>query len=116
MAMSVIPGIRVEYGGLYADESIVDLQELGISLQGLSKVSNSIINFYLSGDMAHDSRLYRVRVFGGPPKAGSLLYELVALLVTGEFPLYARALVDLAGHFIPQLTHAVVAKGDRSSS
>ena len=48
-------------------------------------------------------------MFGGPPKVGTLIYELFAVMATGEFPLYARVLVDLAGHFIPHMASAVIA-------
>lgn len=107
MVEPLFPAIPVEYGGLYT-ESLMDVQDLGISLQGLGKLANGIVHFYLHGQVARDARLYQVRVFAGPPKRGSILYDIIGLIVTGQLPLYAPLLCDLAETFVPRIMRGVI--------
>ena len=103
-------GIPVKYSGLYTDDHLIDLQDFGISLQGLAKLSNSVVDFYLHGRIAKSSQLYQVRLFAKPPADGSLLIDIIALLQSGQLPLYMPVLCDLAEHFIPPLVKAIIAK------
>lgn len=108
MAEALFRAIPIEYEGLYAIDHLMDIQELGVSLQGLGKLTNGIVHFYLHGQIARDSRLHLARLFAGPPKEGSILYDLLALMVAGQLPLYAPLLLDMAEQFIPRMFRAVV--------
>ena len=100
--------IPVEYGRLYMRDSFIDAQDLGVSLHGLGKLANAIVHFYLHGQVPRDSRLYQVKVFVGPPKAGSVLYDVMAMMVTGQLPLYAPLLCEVAEKYIPTVFRAVI--------
>ncbi|MCK6450753.1 MAG: hypothetical protein L6R19_07835 [Alphaproteobacteria bacterium] len=108
MPQGIFRPIPLEYAGLYADDSLVDAQQLGESLVGLSRVSNSLIHFWLAGQVSRDPRLYQVRVYVGPPKAGSLIYEVMALMATGSLPLYAPLLCELAETVLPKIFGSVI--------
>lgn len=108
MAEPLFGRIPVEYGGLFASDHLIDVQALGLSLQGLGKLGNSVVHFYLSGEVIHDPRLYQVRVFAGPPKRGSVLYDIMALMVNHQLPLYAPQLCEMAEKFIPLIVRGVV--------
>jgi hypothetical protein len=62
--------IPVKYTGLYSDDHLIDLEEFGTSLQGLARLSNSVVDFYLHGRITKDSRLYQVRLFAARPEPG----------------------------------------------
>ena len=110
MTRPLFRAIPVEYKGLYADEHLIDLQEFGVSLQGLAKVTNSVVDFYLHGRIVKDSRLYQVRLFASPPASGSVLVEIAAMLGGGQLPLYAQALCEAAEQYIIPILRALIAK------
>jgi hypothetical protein len=99
--------IPVEYAGLSADDSRVDALQLGRSLQGIARVSNSVVNFYLDGQIV-DSRVYRTRMLLGPPKEGSLLFEIIAVSASGSLPLYFPVLCEIADLYVPKLISALI--------
>lgn len=110
MATPLFRPIPVKYTGLYSDDHLIDLQEFGVSLQGLAKLSNSVVDFYLHGRITKDSRLYQVRLFAAPPEPGCVILDIVALLATGSLPLYAPLLCELASNYIIPFFKAIIAK------
>jgi hypothetical protein len=109
-AQPLFAPIPVKYTGLYSDDHVIDLQEFGVSLQGLARVSNSIVDFYLHQRVAKDTRLYTVRLFAKPPEPGCVLLDIVGLMLAGQLPLYTPYVCDLATTFIVPLIKATIAK------
>ena len=102
--------IPVKYTGLFSDDHLIDLQEFGISLQGLARLSNSVVDFYLTGRVAKNSNLYQVRLFAAPPEPGSVILDIVAILSPGQLPLYVQFLCDVASEYVVPLVKATIAK------
>lgn len=100
--------ISIKYTGLYSDDHIIDLQEFGVSLQGWGKLANSVFNFYLSGEIAKNSRLYKVRLFVAPPEPGCVLLDILAIMTAGQLPLYMPLLCDLSSSYVIPIIKAVV--------
>lgn len=109
-ASPVFRPIPVYYTGLYADDHLIDLQEFGVSLQGLARVSNSLVDFYLNGRVVKDSRLYQVRVFAAPAEPQCVLLDIVALMAAGALPLYAPLLCEVATQYLIPMLKAIIAK------
>lgn len=107
---SLFRPIPVKYTGLYSDDHLIDLQEFGVSLQGLARLSNSIVDFYLHGRVVRDERLYHVRLFAAPPEPGCVILDIVAIMAAGQLPLYAPFLCDVASEYIIPLMKATIAK------
>jgi hypothetical protein len=102
--------IPVKYTGLYSDDHLIDLQEFGISLQGLAKLSNSVVNFYLNGEIIRDSRLFKVRLFAAPPEPCCVILDVVALMVAGQLPLWAPLICETATGYLIPLLKGIIAK------
>lgn len=108
MAAPLFQPTLVTFTGLYADDNIIEVQQLGRSLHGLSKLANGITQFYLNGSVIRDSRLFTVRVYTGPPQKNGVALELVAIMQSGQLPLYAPILLQMAENFLPKIWRAVV--------
>jgi hypothetical protein len=100
--------IPLKYTGLYSDDHIIDLQEFGVSLQGWAKLANSVFNFYLSGEVARNSRLYQVRLFVAPPEPGCVLLDILAIIAAGQLPLYMPLICDLSSNYVIPLIKSIV--------
>lgn len=98
----------VSHTGLYADDHVVDGLQLGTSIVGTSKLANSTAHFYLNGDIVADSRKYYVRHYVGPPKENGLAYEITALMVGSQLPLFAPLLFEFAEIIIPKIWTSVI--------
>lgn len=109
MADLVFRAIPVEYSGLFSDDHYIDLQEFGTSLQGLGKLSNSVVDFYLHGRVA-DPRVYRVRLFAAPPTKSSVLVDIVGVMVGSNLNLYSTLLCDMATEMVIPLIKSVIFK------
>lgn len=105
---SIFRPIPVEYKGLYAEDSFLDAQQLGRSLVGLGRISNSTLHFYFEGSVSTDPRLFGSRFYVGPPKQGSVIFELVAMAASGSLPLYFSVLCEVADQYIPKLMGALI--------
>lgn len=108
MPLSPFQRIPIKYTGLYSDDHIIDLQEFGISIQGWGKLTNSIFNFYLSGNIARNAKAYQVRLFLAPPEPGCVVFDILAVLASGQLPLYAPVLCDLASDYVIPMIKAVI--------
>jgi hypothetical protein len=109
MTDPVIGSFPVKYTGLISDEHLIDLQEFGASLQGLAKISNSAVDFYLHGKIAKP-RQYQVRLFAAPAEPQCVLLEIVGLMAAGQLPLYAPLLCHMTTEYLVPLIKAMIFK------
>jgi hypothetical protein len=100
--------IPVAYRGLFADQHLVDAQQFGKSLIGISKVANSISHEFFFGLVTHDPRAYHIRFFVGPARENGLLQELFAVLTSGQFPAFSPILIQLGKPFIIATFNAII--------
>lgn len=105
----VIRPIPVRFTGLITDDHLIDLQEFGSSLQGLAKISNSALDFYLHGKISKP-RAYRVRLFAAPPSEGSVLLDIVGIMAAGQLPLYAPVLYSMTSDYLIPMIKALILK------
>lgn len=70
--------IVLKYEGMDADRALVDLGQLGASLQGASRLLGSAGHVVLTGKFARKDVAASIRVFARPPTVGS--FEIVAIL------------------------------------
>jgi len=95
---------------LYADQHLVDAQQLGKSLVGISKVANSIAHEFFFETVTHDPRSYHIRFFAGPSRENGLLQELFAIVASGQLPLFSPVFIQLGKPFVVATFDAVVKK------
>jgi len=100
--------IPITYTGLYADAHLVDAQQLGKSLIGVSKIANSICHFYFYEQVTHDPRLYEIRFYAGPARANGQIQEIFAIMNNGVLPLFSAAVIGGAKVFIEHATKYVI--------
>jgi hypothetical protein len=108
LADPLFEAIPVAYRGLFADQHLVDAQQFGKSLVGISKVANSITHEFFFEAVTHDPRSYHIRFFVGPSRENGLLQELFAVLASGQLPVFQPILIQLGKPFIVAAFDAVV--------
>lgn len=108
MAEPIFPAVPVVYRGLYAGHHFVDAQQLGESLASTAKIANSVCHFLFFEEITHDPRAYNIRFFAGPPKANGYAQELVALMNSGQLPLFLPVLTEVAKFSIELFIAAIV--------
>jgi hypothetical protein len=108
MPDQLFPPITIAYRGLFADQHLVDAQQFGKSLIGLSKVANSISHEIFFETITHDPRSYQIRFCVGPSRENGLLQELFAVLVSGQFPAFPPILLQVAKPFIVSTFEAII--------
>ena len=89
----IFDAIPVTYRGLLADQHLVDAQQFGKSLIGVTKLANSICSRYSRRD--HDPRSYQIRFCVGPSKENGLVQEIFAVVTSGQMPLYTPILLTV---------------------
>jgi hypothetical protein len=72
--------ILLRYDGLDTDSGLIDLTQIGLSLQGASKILGSAGSLVVTGQYARRAPALSVKVFGGVAHKGS--WEIPAVLVT----------------------------------
>lgn len=100
--------IPITYTGLYADAHLVDAQQLGKSLIGISKIANSLCHFYFFEQTTHDPRLYEIRFFAGPARANGQIQEIFAIMNSGVLPLFQPFVIAGAKIFIELATKYLI--------
>ena len=65
------------YRGLFADQHLVDAQQFGKSLIGVTKLANSVCHEIFHEEITHDPRSYQIRFCVGPSKKNGLIQEIV---------------------------------------
>jgi hypothetical protein len=108
MAERVFEAIPVSYRGLFADDHLVDAQQFGRSLTGISKVSNSISHFLFFGEATTEAKKFQIRFYVVPSKQNGLLQEIVAVMNIGTMPMFSPVLMKVAKTFIEITFDAVV--------
>jgi hypothetical protein len=113
----VLNPISLTYRGNDADESVIDLIEVGHSLTGVGRLYNSVAHFYFhGGEIVARRRVSLVRTYAGPPRAGSLNYILVASLVHQYLPVYSPLLLKLANKALAKLLEFIFASRTGNSA
>ena len=100
--------IPVSYTGLFADAHLVDAQQYGKSIIGVSKLANSICHLFFFASITHDSRSYQIHFYVGPSKKNGLLQELFAVMNSGNMPMFMPILTKVAKTFIERTFDAVI--------
>lgn len=108
MAESVFDPIPIRYQGLFADDHLVEAEQFGRSLIGVSKVASSITHMFFFHEVTHDSRAYRIKYYVGPSKENGLLQEIIAAMNSGLMPVFSPILLKTAKIVIEKLFDAVV--------
>jgi len=93
---------------LLADQHLVDAQQFGKSLIGLSKVANSVSHEFFFETITHDPRSYQIRFCVGPSRENGLVQELFAVLVSAQFPAFPPVLLQLAKPFIVSTFEGII--------
>jgi hypothetical protein len=108
MAESVFDPIPIRYQGLFADDHLVEAEQFGRSVIGVSKVASSITHMFFFHEITHDSRAYRIKYYVGPSKENGLLQEIIAAMNSGLMPVFSPILLKTAKVVIEKLFDAVV--------
>jgi hypothetical protein len=109
MPEGIFEPIPISYRGLFADQHLVDAQQYGRSLVGVSKIANSIVHEMLFDRVTHDPRKYQVRFCVGPSKENGLLQEIFAVWMSG-LPLITPVVQKVGTIFVEQMMKAMIAK------
>jgi hypothetical protein len=102
--------IPVTYRGLFADQHLVDAQQFGKSLIGVTKLANSICHEIFHEEITHDPRSYQIRFCVGPSKKNGLVQEIFAVVTSGQMPLYTPILLTVGKKLTELLVDAVIEK------
>jgi hypothetical protein len=107
MPEQIFDPIPISYRGLIADAHLVDAQQFGRSLIGVSKLANSICHELLFDQVTHDPRSYHVRFCVLPSHENGLLQEIVGVLMTG-LPLFPPIAMQIGKVFVEQMIKAMI--------
>jgi hypothetical protein len=107
MAEKIFEPIPISYRGLIADSNLVDGQQFGRSVIGISKIANSVCHELLFGQVTHDPRSYHVRFCVLPSRENGLLQEIVAVVVSG-LPLFSPFAMAIGKTFIEQMVKGMI--------
>ncbi|WLA39482.1 hypothetical protein QNJ95_42705 [Bradyrhizobium elkanii] len=102
--------IPLTYRGLLADQHLVDAQQFGKSLIGVTKLANSICHEIFHEEITHDPRSYQIRFCVGPSKKNGLIQEIFAVVTSGQMPVYTPILMTVGKRLTQFLIEAVIEK------
>jgi len=106
----IFDAIPVTYRGLFADQHLVDAQQFGKSLIGVTKLANSVCHEIFHEEITHDPRSYQIRFCVGPSKENGLIQEIFAVVTSGQMPLYTPILLTVGKKLTELLVGAVIEK------
>ncbi|MCA1500060.1 hypothetical protein [Bradyrhizobium sp. NBAIM14] len=106
----IFDAIPVAYRGLLADQHLVDAQQFGKSLIGVTKLANSVCHEIFHEEITHDPRSYQIRFCVGPSKENGLVQEIFAVVTSGQMPLYTPILLTVGKKLTELLVGAVIEK------
>lgn len=106
----IFDAIPVTYRGLFADQHLVDAQQFGKSLIGVTKLTNSICHEIFHEEITHDPRSYQIRFCVGPSKKNGLIQEIFAVVTSGQMPLYTPILLTVGKKLTELIVDAVIEK------
>ncbi|BAC49665.1 blr4400 [Bradyrhizobium diazoefficiens USDA 110] len=110
MQEPIFDAIAVTYRGLFADQHLVDAQQFGKSLIGVTKLANSICHEIFHEEITHDPRSYQIRFCVGPSKKNGLIQEIFAVVTSGQMPLYTPILMTVGKKLTELIIDAVIEK------
>lgn len=108
MAEQLFAPISIRYQGLFADQHLVDGQQFGRSIIGMSKIANSICHNLFFESITHDPRSYQIRFCVLPSKENGLLQEIVAVVNSGQLAVFTPVLLKLGNVLIERIFSGVV--------
>jgi hypothetical protein len=107
MAEAIFQPIPISYTGLFADAHLVDAQQYGKSLVGVSRVANSICHLLFFAEVIGPAK-HQIHFFVGPSRENGLLQELFALMNNGAMPMFTPVLTKVAKPFVERAFDAVI--------
>jgi hypothetical protein len=107
MVDKIFDAIPVSYTGLFADSHMVDAQQFGRSITGISRLGNSICHLLFFGEV-QDAAKHQIRLFVLPSKENGLLQEFLAVMNSGAMPLFTPILIQIGKSFVEKTFDAVV--------
>lgn len=110
MQEPIFEAIPVTYRGLFADQHLVDAQQFGKSLIGVTKLANSVCHEIFHEEITHDPRSYQIRFCVGPSKKNGLIQEIFAVVTSGQMPLYSPILMKVGKKLTELVMDAVIEK------
>jgi hypothetical protein len=105
--------IKIVYDGIDADANLVDLGQLGQSLQGAARLLGTAGHIVVTGHYGKKAPALSVRVLAKPVQAGSV--EITAILmtlapfVTPLFPTLADKAIDLSTKAVEAIVNYAIA-------
>jgi len=108
MAEKLFEPIPIAYQGSLADQHLVDAQQFGRSLIGVSKLANSICHELFFETITHDPRSYQIRFCVLPSRENGLLQEIVAVVNSGQLAVFTPALLKLGKVLVETIIKAIV--------
>lgn len=101
---SVLKPFQIKYDGLDAKHNIIDLQELSVSLSGISKVLNSSAYFIFTGDIPTNRFKQDIRFFAKITAPGSYPIDICALFRdSGALNFMTEAIASIGSEYIQRL-------------
>ncbi|QIG98124.1 hypothetical protein [Bradyrhizobium sp. 6(2017)] len=110
MQQPLFDAIPITYRGLLADQHLVDAQQFGKSLIGVTKLANSICHELFHEEITHDPRSYQIRFCVGPSKTNGLIQEIFAVVTSGQMPVYTPILMTVGKRLTQFVIEAVIEK------
>jgi hypothetical protein len=110
MQEPIFEAIPITYRGLFADQHLVDAQQFGKSLIGVTKLANSVCHEIFHEEITHDPRSYQIRFCVGPSKKNGLIQEIFAVVISGQMPLYSPILMKVGKKLTELVIDAVIEK------
>lgn len=101
---SVLTPFQIKFDGLDAKHHIIDLQELSVSLSGISKILNSSAYFIFTGDVPKNRFKQDIRFFAKATKPGSYPIDIFALFRdSGALNFMTDAIASIGSEYIQRL-------------
>jgi hypothetical protein len=111
---TVIPPVVISYKGIDADNNMVELGQLGQSMQGAAKLLGAAANLVATGQYAKKSSTFAVRVLVAPPRSGSVeiqvYFEAAAPLAILALPTIGDLIQDAAKRAVEAIVNFAVAR------
>ena len=110
MQEPLFDAIPVAYRGLFADQHLVDAQQFGKSLIGVTKLANSVCHEIFHEEITHNPRSHQIRFCVGPSKKNGLIQEIFAVVTSGQMPVYSPILMKVGKKLTEFMIDAVIEK------
>lgn len=98
------PAIRLQFDGGMAADHLIDMRELGKSLDGAARIMNAAAELLLTGENAKPRAQTRIKFFIRPIQHGCVPVDAVPLLISGGFQFLQEVAAALSAEVIMQMT------------